>query len=114
VLDTAAQVTTIDPELAAELRLKMPGQTGVTGAGFSTRGSYTRLDSLETGAYQVKNPLLLIHNLGQIHTDGKSGCSGWVLASCGRRSASLPGGNMIILLLGGHAQILSTFVKQRT
>jgi hypothetical protein len=66
VLDTAAQVTTIDPELAAELRLKMLGQTGVTGAGFSTRASYTRLDSLETGAYEVKNPLLLIHNLGQI------------------------------------------------
>ena len=47
-------------------------------------------------------------------TDGKSGRSGWVLASCGRRSASLSGGNMIISLLGGHAQILSTFVKQRT
>jgi hypothetical protein len=72
VLDTAAQVTTIDPELAAELRLKMLGQTGVTGAGFSTRASYTRLDSLETGAYEVKNPLLLIHNLGQIQiADGR-------------------------------------------
>jgi hypothetical protein len=66
VLDTAAQVTTIDPQLAADLRLKPLGQTGVTGAGFSTRASYTRLDSLQTGSYEVKGPLRLIHNLGQI------------------------------------------------
>jgi hypothetical protein len=66
VLDTAAQVTAIDPQLAADLHLKPLGQTGVTGAGFSTRASYTRLDSLKTGSYEVKGPLLLIHNLGQI------------------------------------------------
>jgi hypothetical protein len=66
VLDTAAQVTAIDPQLAADLHLKPLGQTGVTGAGFSTRASYTRLDSLQTGSYEVKGPLLLIHNLGQI------------------------------------------------
>ena len=37
VLDTAAQVTTIDPALATDLHLKLLGETGVTGAGFSTR-----------------------------------------------------------------------------
>ena len=66
VLDTAAQVTAIDPQLAGDLHLKPLGQTGVTGAGFSTRASYTRLDSLRTGSYEIKGPLLLIHNLGQI------------------------------------------------
>ncbi|HYK34381.1 retropepsin-like aspartic protease [Alloacidobacterium sp.] len=66
VLDTAAQVTTIDPELAAELHLKLLGQTGVTGAGFSTHASYTLLDSLQASAYEVKDLLLLIHNLGQV------------------------------------------------
>jgi Aspartyl protease len=66
VLDTAAQVTAIDPQLAADLHLKPLGQTGVTGAAFSTRASYTRLDSLQAGSYEVKGPLLLIHNLGQI------------------------------------------------
>src|SRR3954464_5885615 len=34
VLDTAAQVTTIDPDLAGELHLKLLGETRVTGAGF--------------------------------------------------------------------------------
>jgi Aspartyl protease len=68
VLDTAAQVTTIDPELAAELHLQFLGQTAVTGAGFSTRASYTRLDSLRAGVYETRHPLLLIHSLGQIQT----------------------------------------------
>ena len=66
VLDTAAQVTTIDPALAAELRLKPLGETGVTGAGFATRASYTRLDSLQAATYEQKDALLLIYNLGQI------------------------------------------------
>jgi hypothetical protein len=66
VLDTAAQITTVEPELAAQLHLKILGETGVTGAGFSTHASYTRLGSLQAGAYEVNEPLLLIHKLGQI------------------------------------------------
>lgn len=66
VLDTAAQVTTVDPALAADLNLKLLGETGVTGAGFSTRAAYARLDLLQAGGYGVKDSLLLIHNLGQI------------------------------------------------
>jgi hypothetical protein len=66
VLDTAAQVTTVDPALAADLNLKLLGETGVMGAGFSTRSAYARLDLLEAGGYGVKDSLLLIHNLGQI------------------------------------------------
>jgi Aspartyl protease len=72
VLDTAAQVTTIDPALASDLHLKLEGTAGVTGAGFSTRASYAQLESLQAGTYAINNSLLLIHNLGQIQvTDSR-------------------------------------------
>jgi hypothetical protein len=66
VLDTAAQITTIDPALASELRLKLQGSAGVTGAGFSTRASFALPESLLAGEHVLKNPLLLVHPLGQI------------------------------------------------
>ena len=66
VLDTAAQMTTIDPSLASELHLKMEGTAGVIGAGFFTRARYARLDVLRTGAQSVKEPLVLVQPLGQI------------------------------------------------
>jgi Aspartyl protease len=49
VLDTAAQVTTVDPALASDLPIKLQGTAGVTGAGFSTRASYAQLETLQTG-----------------------------------------------------------------
>src|SRR5215469_4022998 len=66
VLDTAQQMTTIDPELASELGLKPQGSAEVTGAGFSTRASYALPESLRVGEHSLKNPLLLVHPLGQI------------------------------------------------
>jgi hypothetical protein len=66
VLDTAQQMTTIDPRVASELRLKLQGSAGVTGAGFSTRASYAQSESLQTGGHVQKNLLLLVHPLGQI------------------------------------------------
>jgi hypothetical protein len=69
VLDTGAQVTTIDSELAGELHLKLLGETGVTGAGFSTRASYAQLELLQIGDYRVKDSLLLVHNLGQVQVN---------------------------------------------
>src|SRR5215469_648652 len=66
VLDTAQQMTTIEPGLAAELRLKVQGSAEVTGAGFSTRASYARSDSLQAGESDLKNLLLLVQPLGQI------------------------------------------------
>lgn len=55
VSDTAAQVTTIDPALVTDLHLKLLGSTSVTGAGFSTRASYARLESLQTGDRVIKD-----------------------------------------------------------
>jgi hypothetical protein len=66
VLDTAQQMTTIEPGLASELRLKLQGSAGVTGAGFSTRASYALPESLQAGDHVLKNPLLLVHPLGQV------------------------------------------------
>jgi Aspartyl protease len=66
VLDTAAQMSTIEPSLAEELHFKLEGTAGVTGAGFVTRASYARPGSLRAGAYEVSSPLVLIHPLGQI------------------------------------------------
>ncbi|HLY43579.1 MAG TPA: retropepsin-like aspartic protease [Terracidiphilus sp.] len=66
VLDTAAQMSTIEPSLADELHFKLEGTAGVTGAGFVTRASYARPGSLRTGAYEVSSPVVLVHPLGQI------------------------------------------------
>jgi hypothetical protein len=72
VLDTAAQMTTIDPALASDLRLKLQGSARVTGAGFSTGASYAQLELVQAGTHAIKNPLLLVHNLGQIQaTDSR-------------------------------------------
>jgi len=72
VLDTAAQITAIDPRLASELRLSLQGSAGVTGAGFSTRASYALPESLQAGDHVLKNPLLLVHSLGQIQLSDPS------------------------------------------
>src|SRR5215469_8822198 len=66
VLDTAEQVTTIDPALALDLHLKLEGTTRVTGAGFSTDAGYAHTERLEAGTYSIKDSLILVHNLGQI------------------------------------------------
>jgi hypothetical protein len=66
VLDTADQITIVDSALAAELHLMSQGITHVIGASTYTQASYAQLESLRAGAYTVKNPLLLISNLGQI------------------------------------------------
>ena len=70
VLDTAAQVTTIDPALASDLHLNLEGTAGVTGAGFSTRASYAQLESLQAGTYAIKNSLILIQDISDARVYG--------------------------------------------
>lgn len=65
MVDTGAQVTTVDPPLAAELRLQTHGSAGVVGVGVYARASLTRLDSVEAGSHAVENVLAVIQNLGQ-------------------------------------------------
>jgi hypothetical protein len=63
LVDTGAQVTTVDPTLAAELQLKIEGTTGFVGVGFRTRPSFAHLDTLEAGSHALANPLVVIQNM---------------------------------------------------
>ena len=68
LVDTGAQITTVDPALAGELHLKIEGTTGFVGVGFRTRPSFAHLDILEAGSHAVANPLVVVQNLGNLHT----------------------------------------------
>jgi hypothetical protein len=66
LVDTGAQVTTVDPALATELHLKIEGTTGFVSVGFRTRPSFARLDLLEAGLHAIANPLVVVQNLDQL------------------------------------------------
>jgi hypothetical protein len=68
LVDTGSQVTIVDPTLAAELDLRIEGTTGFVGVGFRTRPSFAHLDILEAGSHAVANPLVVVQNLGNLHT----------------------------------------------
>jgi len=65
LVDTGAQVTTVDPALATELHLKTQGAAGVTGVSVYARAPLTHLDSVDAGTHVVENVLAVIQNLGQ-------------------------------------------------
>jgi len=65
LVDTGAQVTTVDPALAVELHLKAQGTAGVVGVGVYARAPLARLDSVAAGSHVVENVLAVIQNLGQ-------------------------------------------------
>ena len=65
LVDTGAQVTTVDPALAAELHLKTQGMAGVTGVGVYARAPLTQLESVDAGSHVLENVLAVIQNLGQ-------------------------------------------------
>jgi hypothetical protein len=66
VVDTGAQVTTIDSSLASELRLTIEGSTHVDGVATSSRNEYVYLDAVQAGAYAVPHSLAVIQNLAQL------------------------------------------------
>jgi len=68
LVDTGAQVTTVDPALAAELQLKTQGTAGVTGVAVRTRAPLTQLDSVQAGPRAVANVLAVIQNLGELQS----------------------------------------------
>jgi hypothetical protein len=72
VLDTGAQITTIDPQLESDLHPKHLGATHVTGIGSYSRAAYAQLELLEAGAYSMKQPLVLVQDLRQVQrTDAR-------------------------------------------
>ena len=66
VVDTGAQTSTIEPSLAAELRLKPQGQTGVAGVATFARITYVYLDLVEAGAHSVSNSVAVIQEMNQL------------------------------------------------
>jgi hypothetical protein len=66
LVDTGAQISTIDTSLAAALHLKAEGTTGVSGVATHSRSSYTYLASIEVGSYSAANSLAVIQDLPQL------------------------------------------------
>ena len=66
VVDTGAQVSTIDPSLANELHVIVQGTTGVGGVATYSRVGFAHLDLIEAGPNAVPNSLTVIQEIGQI------------------------------------------------
>lgn len=66
VVDTGAQITTIDVQLAAQLHPKALGPTHVVGVGAYSRAAYAQLQLLQAGTYSMKEPLVLVQDLTQM------------------------------------------------
>ena len=66
LLDTGAQITTVDPALAKALDLKTAGTTGIIGVGNYARTPYTTLGSVQAGTGVVENVMAVVQDLGQI------------------------------------------------
>jgi hypothetical protein len=67
VVDTGAQVSVVDPALAADLHLNIEGTTAFVGVGFHSHPSFAHPDTLEAGAHAIASPLVVIQNLGNHH-----------------------------------------------
>src|SRR6516162_7405540 len=66
LVDTGAQITTVDPALAEALNLKIEGTTGIIGVGNYARTPFTTLDSVQAGPGVVERVMAVIQDLGQI------------------------------------------------
>jgi hypothetical protein len=66
LVDTGAQITTVDPALAKALNLKIEGTTGIIGVGNYARTPFTTLDSVQAGPGVVEEVMVVIQDLGQI------------------------------------------------
>jgi len=72
MVDSGAQITTVDEQLAAQLALKSSGTTGVSGVASFGRKPFTRIGQMEVGGHQVEDVLAVIDNLAPLHAaDGK-------------------------------------------
>ena len=68
VVDTGAQVSTVDRSLASELDLKSQGSTGVGGVATFDREAFAYLGLLEAEKRSVTNSLVLIRDIAQLKT----------------------------------------------
>ena len=68
LLDTGAQITMVDPSLAAELHLDTQGAAVVAGAGSRQSASFAQLDLLEAGSHAVANQKVLVYDLQNLRS----------------------------------------------
>jgi hypothetical protein len=66
LVDTGAQVTTIEPSLAVELGLKAQGTTGVGGVATYGRAAYSYLGLIEVGQHSVPDAIAVIQEITQL------------------------------------------------
>ncbi len=72
MVDSGAQITTVDEQLAAQLGLKSSGTTGVSGVASFGRKAFTRLGLVAIGGHRVEDVLAVIDNLASLQAaDGK-------------------------------------------
>jgi hypothetical protein len=68
LLDSGAQITMIDPSLAAALHLDTQGAAVVAGVGSGQSASYAQLDLVEAGSHAVGNQKVLVYDLQNLHS----------------------------------------------
>lgn len=68
VVDTGAQVTSVEATLASELHLRNEGTTGVGGVATFVRAAYTHLDLIQAGGHSVANTVVVIQEMAQLKT----------------------------------------------
>ena len=66
VVDTGAQVSTVDIALASDLRLVAEGTTGVGGVATYARFSYAYLELLQAGESSISHSLAILQDLSQL------------------------------------------------
>lgn len=66
LVDTGAQITTVDSSLAVNLGLKAQGTTGISGVATYARHAFAKLDLLQAGTHIIPNLLVVIQDLKQL------------------------------------------------
>ena len=67
-LDSGAQITMIDPSLAARLHLGTQGAVVVAGAGSRQPASFVKLDLVEAGSHAVAQQRVIVYDLHNLHS----------------------------------------------
>jgi Aspartyl protease len=67
LLDTGAQITMIDPDLAVELHLETQGEASVAGLGSDRASSFAQLEHLQVGPHDVARLKVLVYRLQDRH-----------------------------------------------
>lgn len=66
LVDTGAQISTVDSSLAVNLGLKAQGTTGIGGIATYARYAFANLDLLQAGTHIIPNSLVVIQDLKQL------------------------------------------------